>query len=232
MSENKQNWKSLYKIGGIASVIYLIYTLVTLVLIVTIGGPPETVQESLNILAENRLLGLLRLDVLTIIIVPLYYPVFLGIYVALKNTNAAINLLAWVLIFAGVTLFLTTASSTSWLSLSDKFTAATSEAQKAQILAAGEAIMASDMWHSTTSLIGGILLQTGALLVSIIMLQSQSFSKPTAWVGIFTHGLDLIHIPMLIFLPPVGVVLMAVAGTLYLVWFPLLTRDFFRLARE
>jgi hypothetical protein len=66
--------------------------------------------------------------------------------------------------------------------LSDKFAAATSEAQKTLLLAAGEAILASDMWHGSGAMMGGILLQTGTLLVLLVMLRSNAFGKLTAWV--------------------------------------------------
>jgi hypothetical protein len=42
--------------------------------------------------------------------------------------------------------------------------------QKNLLLAAGEAILASDLWHGSGALMGGLLMQTGTLLVSIIML--------------------------------------------------------------
>jgi len=169
--------------------------------------------------------------VLAVLVMPLYYLLFLSLYAALKKTHAAYAVLAAVLGFAGVTLFLATPSVFSWLALSDKFAAATSEAQKTLLLAAGEAILASDMWHGSGAMMGGILLQTGTLLVSLIMLRSNAFGKLTAWVGVVMHGLDLAHLFLIIFFPTVGVILMAVAGPLYLVWFPLLARDFFRLAR-
>lgn len=63
------------------------------------------------------------------------------------------------------------------------------------------------------------------------MLRSPAFSKVTAWVGVVMHGLDLLHIVAGFFVPAAGVALMMVAGPLYLVWFPLLARDFFRLAK-
>ncbi|MBN1311180.1 MAG: hypothetical protein JXB30_07150, partial [Anaerolineae bacterium] len=151
MPDNDQNWKSLYKIGGIAALIFFAYTLATLIVVFGIGTPPESVEEGFRMLADNRLAGLLRLDILTIFFVPLYYPIFLGLYAALKKTNGAIILLATVLALAGLTLFLTNPSTFPFLVLSDKFAAATSEAQKAQLLAAGEAILASDMWHSSSS---------------------------------------------------------------------------------
>jgi hypothetical protein len=133
---------------------------------------------------------------------------------------------------AGVTLFLATPSVFSWLALSDKFAAATGEAQKTLLLAAGEAILVSDMWHGTGAMIGAILIQVSTTLISIAMLSSNAFRKGTAYVGIATHGLDLARLLLGFFLPSVGFGLMAIAGTLYLVWFPLLARDFFRLSKN
>jgi len=67
------------------------------------------------------------------------------------------------------------------------------------------------------------------LILSVILLKDGIFSKCTAYTGILTHGLDLLHAIFGLFTPPVGVILMAIAGPLYLVWFPLLARDLFRL---
>lgn len=225
-------WKNIYIISGVVALILLAYSLVTMLILIVIGGQPMTAQEGFTMLQENRLVGLLRLDVLTILVMPLYYLLFLGLYTALKKTDDAYAILATALAFAGVTLFLATPSAVSWLALSDKFAAATTEAQKTLLLAAGEAILASDMWHGSGALMGGLLLQTGTLLASLLMLRSNAFGKLTTWVGIVMHGVDLLHILVGFFLPVGGVALMMVAGPLYLVWFPLLARDFFRLGKE
>ena len=119
----------------------------------------------------------------------------------------------------------------SYLHLSDEYVTATSEIQKTYLLSAGEAILASDMWHGTGAKIGGILIQIGALLVSILMLRNNVFNKLTAYVGIFTHGLDLLHILIGFVLPIGGVILMAIAGPLYLVWFPLIGFRLFKLSK-
>jgi hypothetical protein len=173
------------------------------------------------------------LDLLTVLVyMPLFYLLFLGIYVALKKTHLVSAAIAMLLGCAGVTLFLATPSAFSWLALSNKFTAATGEAQKTLFLAAGEAILVSDMWHGTGALIGGILMQIATTLFSIAMLSSNAFGKATAYVGVVTHGLDLAHLLVGFFIPAGGVILMMIAGPLYLIWFPLLARDFFRLGRE
>lgn len=222
--------RKLLALGGYGAWGLLAYSLATLVVLIVIGGQPETAQAGFTLLAENRVLGLLRLDALTILVMPLYYLVFLGLCTALRGTDDALALLAAALAFAGVTLILATPSAFSFLTLSDRFAAATDEAQKTLLLAAGEAILASDLWHGSGALMGGLLLQTAALLASVVMLRSRAFSRLTAWIGVVTHGLDLLHLLVGFFLPAGGVVLLMVAGPLYLVWFPLLARDFRRLA--
>lgn len=121
----------------------------------------------------------------------------MALYPALKETHIAYASLAAVLAFAGITLVLATPSALSFVSLSDKYAAATTEAQRSQLLASGEAILASDLWHGTGANIGAVLLQTAGVLVSVIMLGHQGFGDATAYVGIVTHGLDLAHISLL-----------------------------------
>jgi len=73
------SWKSLCKLGGIAALILLAYSLVTMVILIAIGGQPQTAQEGFTLLQNNRLVGLLRLDVLAILVMPLYYLLFLSL---------------------------------------------------------------------------------------------------------------------------------------------------------
>jgi len=225
------NWQSLYKMGGAFALILLVYCLATMLIMVLTGGQPATVEECFNMLQENRILGLLRLDLLTVFFMPLYYVLFLGMFIALRRTHLVNATLATVLVFAGLTLFLATPSVFSYLFLSDQYAAATTDVLRERLLAAGEAIFASDMWHGTGAVMGGLLLQSGAVLISVVMLRDQAFGKAAAYVGILTHGLDLAHIVIGFLAPEVGVILMAVAGPIYLIWFPLVARGLFRLGR-
>jgi hypothetical protein len=230
--DTNDNWKSLYKTCGWVAWILLAYSLGTMFIMFVLGAPPTTPAETFKMLEENKLVGLLRLDLLTVLVyMPLFYLLFLGFYVALKKTHSVSAAIVMLLGCAGVTLFLATPSVFSWLALSDKFAAATGEAQKTLLLAAGEAILVSDMWHGTGAIIGAILIQVSTTLISIAMLSSNAFRKSTAYVGVDTHGLDLARLLLGFFLPSVGFGLMAIAGTLYLIWFPMLARDFFRLGR-
>ena len=75
----------------------------------------------------------------------------------MKQTNDKIAFISTVLIFAGVTLFLATRSVFSYLSLSDRYALAETENEKHQLIRAGYAILASDMWHGTGARIGWML---------------------------------------------------------------------------
>lgn len=222
----------LCRIGGIAALILAAYSLATMVQMALLGGQPTSAAQAFDLLQHHRVIGLLRLDLPTIAVLPLYYFVFLGLFAALRRSDRSNTLLAIALAFVGTTLTLATPTALSMIPLSDKFAAATSDAVRNQLLAAGEALLAADIWHSTSAILGGVLLQCGAVLISVVMLRSSVFSKTTAWLGIVMHGLDLAHIVGGLLLPAAGFVLLSIAGPLYPVWFILVALRLLRLTRK
>lgn len=228
--EASGDWSALCRIGGIAALLLIVYSLAMMVQMVILGGQPASAAQAFDLLQHHRVVGLLRLDLPTVAVMPLYYLLFLGLFAALRKTSPANALLSTALAFVGLTLVLATPTALSMLPLSDKFAAATTDVVRSQLLAAGEAIMAADIWHSTGAILGGVLLQCGAVLISVAMLRGGVFSKATAWLGIVMHGLDLAHIVGGLFLPVSGVVLLAIAGPLYPVWFFLVGRRLLHLA--
>jgi hypothetical protein len=225
------SWKSLCRTGGVAAWLLMVYSLVTMVQLLVLGGQPATAAEAFSLIQQNRIVALLRLDLPTVLALPLYYLVFLGLFAALHRDDLPDTTLATALAFVGVTLLLATPMGLSMVPLSDRYAAAASEEARSQLLGAGEAIMAADMWHATGAFVGSILLQGGAVLVSLAMLRTRVFGKTTAYVGLVTHGLDLLHAVTIPFMPRVGFLLMAVAGPLYVVWFPLIGRRLIALSR-
>jgi hypothetical protein len=217
--------------GGIAALLLVVYSIGTLVQLLVLGGPPATADDAFRVLQENRLVGLLRLDLPTAVALPLYYLVFLGLLAALKDEEPARAVIATLLAFAGLTLVLAAPGALAMLALGDRFAAATTAEARQQLLAAGEAVLASDMWHGTGAFVGAVLLQSGAVLISAVMLRTNAFSRTTGYVGLSTHGLDLAHVLLGPFLPAAGNVLMAAAGPLYLVWLPLVGIRLLRLGR-
>ncbi len=231
LNASSNHLNSLCRIGGIASLILVVYSLATMVQMLWLGGQPTSAVQAFDLIQHHRLVGLLRLDLPTVLIMPLYYLLFLGLFVALRNSDRANTLLSTLLAFAGITLVLATPTALSLIPLSDKFAAATSDAMRNQLLAAGETILATDIWHSTGAIVGGTLVQCGAVLICVVMLRGNVFSKTTAWLGIVMHGLDLAHIIGGLFVPITGTILLAIAGPLYPFWFILVGLRLLRLAR-
>ncbi|MCP4540339.1 MAG: hypothetical protein GY832_24640 [Chloroflexi bacterium] len=238
MSQSKQiqttdaGWKGICKIGGVAALAQLACLLGMFIIIPIFGGKPNTAEEYFTMLQDNRLVGLLRLDLLTVILLFFFAVMFFGIYAALRQKSGAYAAFATVLVFVGVTLCLATDSSFSMLHLSDQYAAATTDVQRSQLLAAGEAMIASEMWHSTAGYVAGILLQGTGVFISIIMLQSKMFSKGAVYAGILANGFDLIQHIIHPFAPSISATILMIAGPFYLIWYPLLGRDLFRLGKS
>ena len=214
-----------------SALVLIAYSLVTMIQLAALGDQPTTAAEAFRLLQANRVLGLLRLDLPTVLAMPLYYLLFLGLFAGLWRTSHTLATLGTASAFVGLTLLLATPMALSMLSLSDRYTAATTDEARHQLLAAGEAILATDMWHGTGAILGGLLLESGAVLISVAMLHSSAFGRPTAYLGVVTHGLDLLHGALGPVMPKAAFVLMAIAGPLYLVWFALVARRLLRLGR-
>jgi hypothetical protein len=148
-----------------------------------------------------------------------------GIYGTLRSSDGAYAGLATALVFVGVVLALANHSALAMIRLSDLYAAATTAAVQQQLLVAGEAIIAGDMWHSTSGFLAAIFMQGGFALVSARMLRSKAFGKGTAVSGLAANGLDLLHVFIGLLLPSVATILLYIAGVFYLAWFPLLARD-------
>jgi hypothetical protein len=93
------------------------------------------------------------------------------------------------------------------------------------------------MWNTTAGFLAGIFMQGGFVFISWAMLttpvgRDRRFSKLTAYSGLLSNGLDLLHVFVMLFSPGLAGALLGVGGVFYLVWFPLLGRDLYRISRE
>jgi hypothetical protein len=216
----------------VACFLLLAYSLITMVQLVLLGGQPQTAAEAFKLLQANKITGLMRLDLPTVAAMPLYYLLFLGLSAALWRVDAAMVVVSASLAFAGVTLLIATPTALPMLTLAEKHAAASTAAMRMQLEAAGEAVLATNIWRGTGALAGSILLQSSAVLICAVMLRGGIFGKTTAYLGLLTHGLDLAHIFAGFFFPAASTILMAIAGPFYPVWFVLTGRRLFQLARN
>jgi len=241
-------WGKLYRIGGYAALMALAVVLIEGLIVVIIqavwlnsgrfgvivggqGGQPGTVIGWFNLFQNNRLIGLLDDAILDIAVVALLGPVFLALFAPLRRTNQSWMAVATPLAFAGIAAYVATNTSLSLLYLSDQYAAATAEAQRSLLLAAGQGIIAvggGGLFWST----GFILVAVAGLIVAAVMRTGKLFGIATAWAGILANGLFLVNYIASVFVSAtsnVSTILVGCATILMFIWWILIARKLFQL---
>jgi hypothetical protein len=226
------NMKNLYTIGGIAALVQLAAILSTIVVAAILGSRPTSAEEFFTIQHSNPLAALLRGDfLLMLFLLGAYLGTFPALWWNLRHVSPIAATFAT--LFTGIAVILSFSGESTFalLHLGELYNVATSAAQRAQFLAAGEAVLAAGWWYSTGSYVAGILLQGGGIIISLVMLRSKDFSKLTAISGLVGNTLDLLQHLLHPFVPSISTPIQMFMGIFYLVWFPMLARDLFRLAK-
>lgn len=177
------NWRSLYKVGGIAALITAV--LFPIQIIIFIVWPPPfdgTVIDWFMLFQENGLIGLLSLDLLLIVDYVLLIPIFLALYAALKRTGESLLTIALALGLVGITTYFASNTAFNLLALSNHYAAASTDAQRVVIQAAGEAMLA--IYQGTAFHLSYFLVSAALIIIPGVMLRSDIFSKATAYIGI------------------------------------------------
>jgi hypothetical protein len=231
-SEKTAGLKSLYVIGGLAAILQLITILGYSVALAILGPKPSTAMEYFAIYQQSPFEMVLRGDFLLLILIGLYLGTFPALYAALRKLHPVYVGLATLFTIIAVAGTFATESTFSMLQLAESYLSAGSEVARIQYLAAGEAIIAGDMWNSSAAYMGGILLQGSGAIISLVMLRSSDFSKITAYTGLIGNGFDLVQHVLHPFAPSVSSTIAMFMGIFYFVWFPMLGRDLLRLGRK
>ena len=224
------DYKQLYVIGAAAALIQLAAILAYTVVIGMLGPMPSGAEAYFALQGADRLGSVLRGDFLFLLLIGGYLGTFPALYVALRPVSPLYAMFATLFTLVAVTICFASESTFALQHLGDLYAAATTEAQRAQLAAAGEAIIAADLWHSSGAYVSGILLQGGGVIISLVMLRSARFSKVTAVAGLLGNALDLTQHVLHPFAPSLSAPIQMLMGPFYLVWFPMLARDFRRLA--
>ncbi|UCH61952.1 MAG: DUF4386 family protein [Fidelibacterota bacterium] len=110
----------------------------------------------------------------------------------------------------------------SILPLSDQYAAATTGALRSQALAAGESLVAQD--QGTPQTIGFLFIAIAVLIISLIILQSEIFSRTTAYTGIVASVVTFADDISVVIAPSVAAILMPASGVFWVLWWILINR--------
>ena len=220
-------WKDLYKLAGIAAIVSEFVILLGIVTFFIWPYTPgsKTTEEILRLLQSDPLGGLVSLDLFLFVGNLFSIFLFLALYVSLRPVNPSYALVALAVGLIGLVLLIPARPIFELFALSRQYAAATTDAARSQILAAGDALLVlfdGTNWFMNT-LLGALSLLTSSLL----MLRSNAYSKATAYAGIFTNA-----VVCGFFIPTLGKFLLFLSLPGYMIWYFLLAKRFFQMARD
>jgi hypothetical protein len=235
-TSTRSNRKILYIIGGVAALLQLAILFAMMIVMATLGPRPIGAEEYFAIQQVSKLEIVLRGDFVTLILIGMYLGTFPALYVALRRVNPIYTALAALFTFIAVTLAFASESTFSLLHLGDQYGAATTEAERALFVAAGEALLAihnAGVMHQGTGIhLGLLLVLLAGLFVSLVMLRSRVFNRATAIAGLLANGLGLCYFPALAFAPAIVWIPPTLSAPFRMAWYALIAFRLFRIARR
>jgi hypothetical protein len=229
---------SLYKIGGTAALMVVLVMLAEIfITFLPDGGATRlgtvTVLDWFALFQNNPLMALRNLGLINMIAVSLSIPTTLALYVAHRKVDKTYATLAVTLSLIGMTVYLANNTAFPMLTLSRKYAAATTDAQRSLLAAAGEAMLAQAEGHTPGTFVGFLYTEISSLMISIVILRGRIFGKPAAYAGILGAGSLLIFEILSSFVPAlfdVAMIFVMIGGLSSIVWYALVARGFFQLA--
>jgi len=223
-SNKNQNWKNLYKISGIATLLTALLIPVSIVAYFIWPTFTGTVLDIFQLIQADRFAGLMSLDFLYLLGNVFGIPLFIALYISLKSTDQSLSALALAIGFIALVSLIPARPIFEMFFLSDQYAVANTDVQRTQLIAAGEAIMA--LFHGTAFQVHYIFGATSLLISSVLMLRCHIFSSATAIVGIIANLLVFG-----LYIPEIGVYLSILSVFPFLmIWNIMLTRKFFQLS--
>ena len=212
----ESSWQWLYKLGGAAAFAAVLIIPITIIVYIA-WPPPDTVIGHFEQFQSSWLVGLLGMDLLYLLTNIILIPTWLALYMALRRTNESFMTVALTLGLVGIVALITARPIVEMQALSDQHAAATTEAQQAIVLAAGEALLA--IYHGTAFNLHYLLGTIGLLIISFVMLNSDAFGKRIATVGIAANVVTLGF-----YLPVIGIYISIFSVLFYWIWYLMIAR--------
>jgi hypothetical protein len=226
VKDNTSVWMTLFRVGGIAALTIVLLIPIQIVIFV-VWPPPNTVIGWFTLFQDSPVVGLIDMDLLLIVDYVLVVMVFLALWAALRRINESLMIIALFLQMISAATYFASTVAFEMLSLSSQYMAASTDAQRSIILAAGQAMLA--IWEGTAFDISYILAAIATLMVSAVMLlRSQLFGRITGYAGIVAS--------LLMFVPAsagmIGLFFSLVSLGPYAIWLALVSERLLQLAHS
>jgi hypothetical protein len=229
----KGSWQSLYRIGGSAPLITLAIYIGQVVVTLLAGYPyPANPEAWFQLFQRSKILGLIYLNAFDVFSIGILGLMFLALAAALWQVNPSLTAMAAFTAFLGIAVFVASRALmvSAAVNLNDQFALALTDEQKYQLLTAWKVITSPA--RATPETTGFLFIALASLVFSIVMLQAGTFRKTIAILGFAGCLVTIADQVSLVLAPTLALVLMPLNGALWLVWWLLVSRALFRLARN
>jgi hypothetical protein len=183
------DWRTLYRIAAAAAVMVL--ALVPVQMFVFLHWPPpDAVADWFALYRQNAVVGLVDMDLLLIVDQVLIAIVCLALCVALWRVSRAWISIALLFTVVACAAYIASNPAFEMLRLSHQFETAVTPVQHVQALSAGEAMIAT--WLGSSFATGYVLGALAFLIIAVLTLQSQVFSRATGYIGLVFALLSIV----------------------------------------
>lgn len=243
---NLSPWRALYITGGIAALLAVFVfrrnlgaELGLLSGLRIIRGVPTTAPTSasdwFNLFQDNWLVGLTFMNFFDLIEYALLGLVFLALYGALRQANRSAMVIATSAGLVGIAVYFASNQAFAMLALSKRYAAATSDAQRSILQAAGEALLAinnpNSIYQGSGIYLSFFLVLIAGLIISVVMWRTDIFNKTTAVTGILANVIGLCYFITLAFTPVIYWIPIPISAPFRVIWYFLMALRLFKLAK-
>ncbi len=233
-------WKGLYRVAGVAALIAAAAILAGVVTYIAWPPPEEgTVVDWFALFQNNGLVGMLSLDLAMLVSYLALIPVVLALYANLRRDGESLMALAATFSVIAIATYFASSRLFEMLALSQQYAAATTEAEKALLVAAGQSMLTTYLgsfappgalpgwnYQGTAFNVSFVLWSVAGIMTSFAMRRSGSFGKAAGPLGIVGNAAALG-----LFVPGIGVFLSLLSLPLLLAWYIMIARTLFRFAQ-
>ena len=232
------NGAFIYKLGGAAALGAVLIGMVEILITFLPGGNTTqvTVLDWFRLFQQNQFMGLRDLGLLNIFFNLMAILTSFALYTAHRETpykpQAALVML---ISFLGIGIFFATNRAFSMLALSRQYLAATTEAQRAALEAAGLSLLSVGQSHTPGTFLAFFFSELAGVLFAAVILKSKLLGQGSAYVGILGFGMLLVFEIFSSFVAGLSALALTLAmfgGLLSMAWYILLARKFFQLGQN
>jgi hypothetical protein len=217
------DWKLLYQSAAVSALIMVALFCIQLAVYV-LWPPPTSVLDYFTLFQRSPSIGVLAFDSLLLVDELLSIIIVLALYVALRRVHETLMLLATAFSMVAIVTMITARPAVEMLHLSHQYASASGEPEKNALLAAGQVMLA--LWGGTSFHASYILGSAAFIMVCLVMLRTDVFSRSTAVTGLLSGILGFG-----LYIPRIGIALAVVSAFALQVYNVLLALRFFRLSR-